>query len=418
MSRRDKRDKIGNPRGTKDVLPDEMEKRKKYESIMRKIAENYGYREIQTPTFENLELFTIKSGEDIIEEIYAFKDKHGRDLALRPELTAPVMRAFVNECSVMPRPLRFYYFANCFRYERPQKGRYREFWQFGVELIGSSSYLADVEVILLAYNIMKELRLDFELKIGHVGLLRHLLKEVEDEKASRIMRLIDKKDIKGLEEFINSFNFPSELRENIYALIEIEGDREVLKDVLNLVPEFDFSYLNDFCDALDSLSIEYSLDLGIARGLDYYTGIVFEAYARSGLGAQSQICGGGSYRLAHLFGGQDVPSTGFALGFDRIAEICEIEAEKKGTIVIVNIGYEMEVLKIAEKLRKETEKRVIVDVMKRNLRKQMSYANDIEADYVLIVGEKEIKDGRFGLKDMRTGEQKTLSMEEIIEILR
>ena len=416
MSRTGKKDKISNPRGTRDILPDEMERRRKYESIMRKIAENYGYREIQTPTFENLELFTIKSGEDVIDEIYAFKDKHGRDLALRPELTAPVIRAFVNECSVMPRPLRFYYFANCFRYERPQKGRYREFWQFGVELIGSSSYLADVEVILLAYDIMKALELDFQLKIGHVGLLRHLLRDLEDEKASKIMRLIDKKDLKGLEEFVDLIQLPSELRNKIYALIEMEGDRGVLREALNIVPDFDFSHLNNLCDALDSLSIEYSLNLGIARGLDYYTGVVFEAYAK-GLGAQSQICGGGSYRLAHLFGGQDIPSTGFALGFDRIAEVCKIEAEKRETIAVVNIGYEMEVLKIAEELRKKTGKRVIVDVMGRNPRKQMSYANDIEADYVLFVGEKEINEGKFGLKDMKTGEQKSLSMEEIIKIL-
>jgi histidyl-tRNA synthetase len=418
VSKIDKKDKISRPRGTRDILPDEMEKRRRYELIMREIAENYGYREIQTPVFENLELFTIKSGEDIIEEIYNFKDKHGRELALRPELTAPVLRAFVNECSVMPKPLRFYYIANCFRYERPQKGRYREFWQFGVELIGSGSHLADAEVILLAYNILRELKLDFELKIGHVGLLRHLLREIEEEKASKIMRLIDKKDEKGLKELVREPSIPAELEKNIYELIEAEGSRDVVDDVSKIIPDYDFSQINNLCDVLDALGVEYSLDFGIARGLDYYTGVVFEVYAKSGLGAQNQLCGGGSYRLAHLFGGQDIPSTGFALGFDRIAEICKISPEKRDTVVVINLGYEAETLKIAETIRNEINKRVITDVMGRNLKKQMSFANDVGADYVVIVGEREIKQNRFVVKDMRTGEQKLLSVEEIVSLLK
>ncbi len=221
--------RIERPRGTRDFLPDEMEKRREIERIMREIAESYGYREIATPTFEHLELFTIKSGEGIVEEMYTFKDKSGRDLALRPELTAPVMRMFVNECSVMPKPLRFYYFANCFRYERPQRGRYREFWQFGVELIGSQSYLADAEVIALSYNILDSLGIDFELQIGHVGIMRFLLDPLGEERAAKIMRLIDKDDVEGLEVYMDEIGVDTDLREKVLSLIGMKGDVGVIE---------------------------------------------------------------------------------------------------------------------------------------------------------------------------------------------
>jgi histidyl-tRNA synthetase len=409
--------KIERPRGTRDFLPDEMEKRREIERIMRRIAESYGYREVLTPTFEHLELFTIKSGEGIVEEIYAFKDKGGRDLALRPELTAPVIRMFVNECTGMPRPLRFYYFANCFRYERPQKGRYREFWQFGVELIGSASPLADAEVISLAYRIMDELKLKFDLHVGHVGLLRHLLRDLEEEKASKIMRLIDKKDLDQLERYLDEVNVGDDLREAVFSLVELVGSREIIDEAKQIIPDFDFMHVERVCDVLDALDVDYKLDFGIARGLDYYTGIVFEAYAREGLGAQKQICGGGSYRLAHLFGGDDIPATGFALGFDRIAEICEVEAEKKKVVVVANLkGLEVEAFKIAEMLRKKGIT-VVVDVMERNLKRQMSYANDINADIAIIVGEKELKEGKVGVKDLRSGDQKTVSLDELADAI-
>ena len=406
--------KIEKPRGTRDFLPDEMEKRRAIEKVMRKIAESYGYREVSTPTFEHLELFTIKSGEGIVEEIYAFKDKSGRDLALRPELTAPVMRMYVNECMGMPKPLRFYYFANCFRYERPQRGRYREFWQFGVELIGSDSYLADVEVISLSYEIMKALNIEFDLHVGHVGLLRHVLRDLDEKVAEKIMRLIDKKDLDTLDNYLNEIG-REELKEVVYPLIELVGDADVIEDAKEIIPDFDFTHLEKVAKTLEDLDVGFKIDLGIARGLDYYTGIVFEAYAE-GLGAQNQICGGGSYRLAHLFGGDDTPATGFALGFDRIAEICEIEVDKPTRVVVVSFkGLEKEALKIANAIRSKAV--VVTDVMERSVKKQLSFANDISADYAVIVGEKELKDGKIAVKDLRTQEQSVMTLDEFLERL-
>ncbi len=138
------------------------------------------------------------------------------------------MRMFVNECSVMPRPLRFYYFANCFRYERPQKGRYREFWQFGVELIGSKSYLADAEVIILADKILKDVGVNFSLEIGHVGIMRHLLKPLGEERASKVMRLIDKEDREGLESYLSETRVDEELKDKIFTLLELKGMSRLL----------------------------------------------------------------------------------------------------------------------------------------------------------------------------------------------
>ncbi len=393
-----------------------MEKRRAIEAIFREIAESYGYREIATPTFEHLELFTIKSGEGIVEEIYAFKDKSGRDLALRPELTAPAMRLFVNECSVMPRPLRFYYFGNCFRYERPQKGRYREFWQFGVELIGSDRVEADAEVIALAYRMLKNLNIQFELQIGHVGILRSILKDVEEEKSSKIMRLIDKGDREGLVTYMEEAKIPRDVQERVFQVSALHGSREVLTEAGGLTDQDNLEYLQNLCDILDIAGVEYTINLGIARGLDYYTGMVFEIYAE-GLGAQKQICGGGRYRLAHLFGGEDVPSTGFAIGFDRVAEICKIDAERKKLVVIISFPDTVkESLEIAEKLR-SAGLRVVSDVMGRSIRKQLSHASDIGADYAVIVGRKEIERGAVGVKNLHTEIQETVKIDELTEYL-
>ncbi|MDI9642712.1 MAG: histidine--tRNA ligase [Archaeoglobales archaeon] len=406
--------KIERPRGTRDFLPEEMEKRRAVEKKLREIVESYGYREVATPTFEHSELFKIKSGEGIVEEMYVFEDKSGRELALRPELTAPIMRFFVNDCSSLPRPIRFYYFGNCFRYERPQKGRYREFWQFGVELIGSDSYLADAEVISLADKMLKSLNIEYELHIGHVGILRSALSLLGD-KASKVMRLIDKRDEEGLESYLNELGVEEDLKDKIKAIMNLKGGREIIEDAKRIT-DYNFHYIEKLLDIIDSLGIKYTLNLGVARGLDYYTGIVFEFYAKD-LGAQKQICGGGSYELAQLFGGVRTPATGFAIGFDRVCELIEAKTKRKAVIVVVYFkGFEKIAFEVAEDLR-NSGFIVVVDVMERNLKKQLSYANDINADFALIVGEEEIRKEEFSVKDLRSGEQISIPKEDLTTFL-
>ncbi len=405
--------KIERPRGTRDFLPDEMEKRRKIEGIMRRIAESYGYREIATPTFEHVELFTIKSGESIVEEMYVFEDKSGRKLALRPELTAPVMRMYVNECEVMPKPLRFYYFANCFRYERPQRGRYREFWQFGVELIGSDSYLAEAEVIALASEILSTLNIDFELEIGHVGIMRKLLSGVSG--AERIMRLIDKGEIEEAERRMVEGGASGEIVEKVLRLVELKGDASVVEEIEDFAPS-EAERLRKLSEVLELAGVDFRINLGIARGLDYYTGVVFECYAE-GLGAQKQICGGGSYELAHLFGGSRTPATGFAIGFDRVCEVCSVEPDRKTTIVVVSFGdLYGEAVKVAQTLRRHGFAAVL-DVMGRSVKKQLSFANDINADFAVIVGRREIESGKLAVKDLKSGEQVEVEIGQLTTFL-
>ena len=163
------------------MLPDEMERRREIEARMRARARLYGFREIATPVFEELELFTIRSGEGIINEMYVFEDKGGRSLALRPELTAPALRMYVEEGRSLNKPVRWCYFSDCFRYERPQKGRYRQFWQFGAELIGADSAMGDAEVITLGYDLLRTAGVTFVLRIGHLSFMRTLLADLADD---------------------------------------------------------------------------------------------------------------------------------------------------------------------------------------------------------------------------------------------
>ena len=187
---------IQRPRGTRDFGPSEMETRRYFESMMRSICLAHGFREVQTPTFEHTELFTTKSGPGIVDEIYAFKDKGDREICLRPELTAPVIRFFINDLTNYPRPLKLFYFGPCFRYERPQAGRFREFYQFGAEVIGSSTPEMDAEVIGLAASMLEATGLqDYRIRIGHIGILRSLLAEagVAGDAALPILQKLDKK---------------------------------------------------------------------------------------------------------------------------------------------------------------------------------------------------------------------------------
>jgi len=403
------------PRGTRDFLPEEMRKRRYIENKLREVATSWGYGEIKTPTFEHIELFTLKSGDGILGEIYNFKDKGDREIALRPELTAPVVRMYVEELQRSPKPLKFFYFDNCFRYERPQKGRFREFFQFGVEIIGSARPESDAEVIALAAQMLKSAGVNGDLHIGHIGILRTLLKEIQPEYQGKIMRLVDKKDDKGLEDFLDQINAPDDIRGKLFRLIGLRGEN-AMYEAKELVGDIEaLAQFKALLELLDVYGIEYQVDLGIARGLDYYTGMVFEIYCE-GLGAQNQVCGGGSYRLAQLFGGEDTPSTGYAIGFDRIMEICEAKPVVPKSIVVVSFeDTRKEAIIIAQKFRIHIS--TYLDVMGRKFKDQIAYANTIGASHVVIVGKNELDAGKVALKDMTTGEQELLSVEEVIRKL-
>ncbi|KAA0002140.1 MAG: histidine--tRNA ligase [Thermoplasmata archaeon] len=402
---------LSKPRGTRDFSPEEMERRRLIEKKMREVFKKYGYEEIATPTFEHLDLFTLKSGEGIIEETYAFSDKSGRMLALRPELTAPVMRFYVEKLQMRAKPLKLFYFGNCFRYDRPQSGRYREFWQMGCELIGSNQPEAIAELIALAYNVLKETGLNnVVLRIGNLDFLRSFMDKMGIANKGEVMRLIDKEEYDKLDEILGKNEYYDEFMEVLNE-----------KDVSALKKFFSKGEIKKFEDVLtwlSSFNIPYNIDLSIARGLDYYIGIVFEIDSPL-LGAEKQICGGGEYSLVPLLGGKEVPTAGFALGFDRIMLALEKEGFvfpplEKG-VYILPIGDEMrkEAVSLATELRKKGMK-VEIDLMRRSIQKSLQYADKKGIKKVIILGEDEWEKGLVSIKDMDTGEQKEVKKEELL----
>jgi histidyl-tRNA synthetase len=419
------------PRGTRDFLFKEMKARKYVENTLRRVFETYGYQEIKTPIFEDLALFTMKSGEGIIEEIYHFQDKGGRDLALRPELTAPVARIYLNKLQKAIKPLKMYYFGSCFRYERPQAGRWRQFWQLGCELIGGKSPESEAEIITLAAHCLEETGLNgYEIHLGNLGILRGILSQdqVSPDEQDQIMALIDKGDVEELKIILEELKLEEKPKKILIKLIKLKGHREVLDQVHEII--------YDYPDALKSLEelekllkileafgfSNYTLNLGIARGLDYYSGIVFEIYVK-GLGAQKQISGGGTYNLIEIFGGEKVESTGFAFGFDRVVEALRMQessipTKKAAEVFVAPITTELKLdaFEIAQNLRKNgipTE----IELTGRKLKKILSYADNLGVSYVILVGARELAENKVTLRDMESGDQEQIQLKTVTKVL-
>lgn len=304
---------------------------------------------------------------------------------------------------VAPKPLRWCYFADCFRYERPQKGRYRQFWQFGVELIGADTALADAEIVMLAADMLDSTGVTYDLKVGHLSFMKNLLKDLEPSAQRRVMAHLDKKDFDGLKASLESMDKP-DLGNSLISLVECRDLAEAF-EIAGTIPEKE--RIHQTLHALDVSDLNYTLNFGIARGLDYYTGMVFEGFAQN-LGAENQILGGGAYRLAHLFGGDDVASCGFAIGFDRVMVSLGETQHKKDTIVAIvctnegrSHGQEVARLFRAAGIRTE------MDLMERGLGAQLSHASKT-ADFAIVIGKREAESGNVTLKNLHSGKQKTL----------
>lgn len=424
------------PRGTRDFLFTEMRERKEAESTLRNVFENYGFQEIKTPLFEELKLFTTKSGEEIVDQLYNFKDKSDRELALRPELTAPVARLYLNELQkTTAKPIKIYYYGSCFRYERPQKGRFRQFWQFGCELIGAKSPEGEAEVISMCNESLESLGITpADININHLGIIRGLFAHFNiDTKTQReIMVIIDKGDKELLKESLvgdNPVIDNEELNNVLLNLIDMVGGKEILADIEELVKPYDepqesLAELEELVKTLDSFGVDnYTLNLGVARGLDYYTGIVFEVYIPE-LGAQKQVCGGGTYSLIKVFGGEEIESTGFAFGFDRLMNaIEELNGEKELKpyldvfVAPINDETRQKSFEITQTLRKNgiaTD----VDLNRKKFKKLMNHANNINVGKVVIVGKKDLDEGKVTVKDMNSGKQELVSLDSLVDYIK
>jgi len=410
------------PRGTRDFLPDELEKRRAYEGTLRSVARRFGFREIQTPIFEDAELFILRSGPNVLKELYAFKDKGDRDLALRPEMTAAVVRAFVNGMSNDPKPIKVFYFGQCFRYERPQAGRYREFFQFGAEIMGAATPETDAEAIAMASFMIKSLGLkNYKLRIGHIGVLRQRIADigVPKERTAEVLQKLDKKLYDEARPLLADMGVSEGDMEELFKLTETVGGTEVL----SMVPGEAGDYLREVVDYLDHMGVkDVEIDLGVVRGLDYYTGMVFEAEAPV-LGAEKQICGGGSYTLSELFGGEKVFSTGFAVGFDRILLAMEkegIEYQREGIdayVVAVSDDVRKDSFSVVSMLR-ENGISADIDIMGRKLGKAMKSASTVCARYAVIVGANELSRKAVTLRNMETGEQAEVPLDDLVKTIK
>jgi len=426
--------RIQRVKGTRDLLPEDMAKRRYVFEKIREVFEAYGFKEILTPTFEYTKLFELRSGEEVVEQLYAFEDKGGRNISLRPDLTSSVARLFVNSFQTAPKPIRWYYIANMFRYEEPQSGRLREFWQAGVELIGSPNIEADAEVIaLLIESYLNTGLREFTVNIGDRILLDEFAKMLGVKDDIGLMRLIDKKDKISREDFIKSlkeFGLSEEDIGMVFALIELKGKPDdVLPKAYELfeseIAREELKKIEELFELLKAYGVEdYALiDFGIARGFDYYTSIVFEAIAPNELGIGS-IGGGGRYdNLIEVFGGKPTPATGFAIGIERLIPILESkgllpEFKVGSDVFVAYIGKEIEIKKKAievTQMLRRAKIRAEYDIQGRKLSKALDYANSIGAKVVIILGKRDLAEGKVTIRDMESGEQRTVPIENTVE---
>ena len=406
-------------KGTKDVLPSESYKNQYIEATCLGVAENFGYKEMRTPVFEHTELFQRGVGDttDVVQkEMYTFDDKGGRSITLRPEGTAGAARSFLeNGLSNEALPQKICYLTSCYRYEKPQTGRLREFHQFGIECFGAASPLADAEMIALAKQIFDELGVkDLHLEINSIGCPKcraEYHKALKEYFTSRIDELCD--------------TCRDRLDRNPMRILDCKSPvcSEIAKDAPVVL-----DYLCDECrehfektkSYLDASNIEYIVNPQIVRGLDYYTKTVFE-FVSDSIGSQGTVCGGGRYDgLIEELGGQHTPSLGFGMGLERLqlvmeAQGCEFPDPSRPDLFIVAMGDKatFKAIEIAKDMRDEGYS-VVYDLNGRSLRAQMKYADKCNAKYNVVIGDNEVDTKTAILKDMATGEQSEISLETFV----
>jgi histidyl-tRNA synthetase len=420
-------------RGTRDFLPEEMRKRNWVLDNIRTVFEIYGYEPLGTPAFENWDMLKIKSGEDIINQIYYFKDKSKRELGLRFEWTASLARVVANHRE-LPRPFKRYAIGPVWRYERPSEMSRREFWQMDVDIVGVSDPIADTEVIAVAVDSLKRLGFkDFVIRLNDRRLLEALVKvaDLPENKYLDIFRAIDKRDKIGDEKIIEELEKIGASLNASKRILDLTSTKGEPSDTLEKTKtEVDDALGIQACEILSSI-FELSkifgideyliIDLGLARGLDYYTGPVFEVYAK-GYEDAGSIAGGGRYdEIVHLFGGDPTPMTGISMGVDRLVPLLD----KMGIFKNLDLGPKIYVatatdsvkskgIEIAQFLRRagvSTEQ----DLITRGLRKQLDNANKKGFKKVVIVGEKELIDNCVLIKDMTTAKQYKVNISKLLD---
>jgi len=418
MIEKQKKKQIFAIKGTKDILPQEARKWQKVEGIVKKLFELYGYREIRTPILESTELFekgTGKTSDVVIKEMYTFRDKGGRSVTLRPEYTPSVVRSIIeNRLYLKTPPLKFYFIGPMFRYDKPQKGRYRQFHQIDVEVFNEEDPAIDAEIVELSDNMCKRLQLsDYKILVNSVGCmkcrppymkkLRQKAEELKEHFCVDCKRKISTNPLRIFDCKLEGCQKASEYLPKI-------------KD--NLCSDCEKHFLQ-FCSYLDLYGIEYQIETRLVRGLDYYTKTTFEVVTAK-LGAQDAILGGGRYdNMMKEFGGPDVCGIGFAVGLERLLSIIPFETDKENFFYLAYLGAEAKTaaIKLSRHIRKEGFE-CLIEYRGRSIKNQISRADKLGAKWVLILGEDELKKGVVLLKDMESGLQREISQENIMKVIR
>lgn len=410
--------KLSNVKGTRDLPPEDMIARNEVLGIIKKIYESYGFQPLETPALENWDVLSSKGtgGREIIDQTYNFKDKSGRRIGLRYDLTVSLAR-FISMNKQLQTPFKRYQYGKAWRYEEIKRGRYREFYQFDIDTVGTASMIADAEIIACTIECIDALGFKKAvIRINSRKLLDYLLQSagVGKPKITDALRAIDKLDkigINGVKKELKQRGISDESNRKIIRFLGISGKADgVLKRV-----EKDFGSCEGIKDLKElvkylkmmGFSSGYEIDLSLARGMEYYTGPVFEiSYGEIG-----SIGGGGRYdKMIGIFADREIPATGISLGIDRITEL---RKSRKNTVTDVFIAFVGDTLKQALKIRRNMMKKglnIEVDLVGRSLSKQFDYANKQGIPKVIVVGEKDLKKGFVTEKDMKTGKQKRLKL--------
>ncbi len=425
------------PRGMDDLLPREVALKRRIEDVIREVFKLYGYLEVETPTVEYYELFALKSGEEIRERMFDFIDKGGRRVVLRPEVTASIARLVASKLKAMAPPLRLGYIADCYRYDEPQWGRRRRFWQGGFELIGSKDPLADAEILEVSYEVFNRIGLrDQYFKVGHIGILREILRSyhVDESVQDRILTLLDRRMVVEAFDLMKENGVDEDGVQVIRELMKLEGTdlRRILADASNLLSPWEGACkdLEDLCEIIDlardgGVESRIIVSLGLARGLEYYTGFIFE---QSVPDIKIALNGGGRYdNLIELFGGKPTPAVGCAIGITRIMQyILEKKAEETPTpsrprILLAGVGdvSKKYVMKVARVLR-DMGFGIEVEVLSRRLPSAIEYALKSGMKFMVIVGGREEAEEKISIRDLELRRQVELPLsdrERIMEAL-
>ncbi len=410
--------------GMHDILPEDQGYYKRIYEVVSGMAEFYGFQKIDTPILEDTDLFSKSIGEtsDVVsKEMYTLKTKGGDSLSLRPEWTAPIVRSYIEHgMHVLPQPLKLWYFGPCYRYERSQADRYRQFWQFGFEIFGESNPVIDAQIIQIQYNILKELKLkNISVEVNSIG----------DSNCRPYYKKLLGNYLKSRESSLCA-DCKKRFKENVLRVLDCKDEKcQPIKteapQILDHLCDECHSHFKEVLEFLDEIEVPYVLNPYLVRGLDYYTKTVFEIFQESEDGSKKALAGGGRYdKLVKLLGGRDTFACGAATGVERIislmkAQGIEVSKEKETQVFLAQLGSlaKRKSLKLLEEFRK-SKIRVSESFGRDSLKVQLNRANKLGAKYTLIIGQKEALEDVAIVRNMKNGKQDIIKMDKVVADLK